>query len=60
MQFVMQWIQQQRIEFATLSVDCRNTPALRLYQRFGFQITEAYHAWACTPAWFAESSPPES
>lgn len=60
MHFVMQWIQQQRIEFATLSVDCRNTPALRLYQRFGFQITEAYHAWACTPAWFAESSPPES
>lgn len=60
MQFVMQWLQQQHIEFATLSVDCRNTTALRLYQRFGFQITEAYHAWACTPAWFAESYPCES
>ncbi len=56
MQFVMQWVQQQHIELATLSVDCRNTPALRLYQRFGFQITEAYHAWACTPVWFRETT----
>lgn len=55
MQFVVQWVQQQHIELATLSVDCRNIPALRLYQRFGFQITEAYHAWACTPSWFRET-----
>ncbi len=55
MHFIMQWIRQQHIELATLSVDCRNTPALRLYQRFGFQFTEAYHAWASTPSWFRET-----
>jgi ribosomal protein S18 acetylase RimI-like enzyme len=53
MRFALQWMSEQNIEIASLSVDCRNTPAIQLYQRFDFNPTEAYHAWATTPQWFA-------
>lgn len=55
MRFALQWMLEQNTELASLCVDCRNLPAIQLYQRFDFNPTEAYHAWATTPQWFAES-----
>ena len=55
MRFALQWMIEQNIELASLCVDCRNLPAIQLYQRFDFNPTEAYHAWATTPQWFAET-----
>lgn len=58
MRFALQWMLEQNTELASLCVDCRNLPAIQLYQRFDFNPTEAYHAWATTPQWFAESLQP--
>ncbi len=49
MSFVRDWALEHGIEGLTLAVDLRNTPAIRLYQSFGFVTERFVQAWICFP-----------
>lgn len=49
MNFVRDWALEHGIEGLTLAVDLRNTPAIRLYQSFGFVTERFVQAWICFP-----------
>ena len=52
MRFVLDWMHKQRLNHIVLAVDCRNLPAVRVYQKWGFQATISYHAWITSPKTF--------
>lgn len=55
MRFAMQWMAAEGCTKVALAVDCRNEPALRVYQKWGFEATISYHAWVASPKTFQTS-----
>ncbi len=49
MNYVRDWALENRMDGITLAVDLRNTPAIRLYQSFGFSTQGFVQAWILFP-----------
>ena len=47
MNFVRDWALENGTQGFTLAVDIRNTPAIRLYQSYGFETQGFVQAWIC-------------
>jgi GNAT superfamily N-acetyltransferase len=45
MKFLLDWCREQGVGRILLAVDARNTPALKLYERFGFEDIGTAEAW---------------
>lgn len=45
MNFVLRWCETHGVDTLTLAVDSRNTPAIRLYKSYGFEIVRYVQAW---------------
>ena len=55
MRFALDWMAAERCTKVALAVDCRNEPAMRVYQKWGFEATISYHAWVASPKTFRTS-----
>jgi ribosomal protein S18 acetylase RimI-like enzyme len=55
MRFALDWMAAERCTKVALAVDCRNEPAMRVYQKWGFETTISYHAWVASPKTFRTS-----